>query len=434
MNRDLHTNVNQQSQYVDESYSGGGIGEYAIFDTQKGYYDSTACNTHGNGNCKLMDCHDPSSTNWKLIGVFKEASFFGGDAFFEQLFKHEGVCLWNDDDIYEFMSEQRQSGFSSGCLNTGVETGHFNEYGDDYLYIDLKPTYNGNMTYALYTDYVCSVEYDGNGYNVDSIAANMGLLYGTYLETWNNAMEVFKVCQPCRAYNLQNSGSSRYKSSSSSSKSYWYGGGNKRDLGEDTKELSNADKYKRKLSNYYNYGNGGNYGSNNNNKQASAGWYATDGDDGYYYDPNNGYFMCTDDADYSNVNQCMKFRSHGELEAATFEDLVYATNQRGILQVNVSGIVFGSPFVSKEQNEYLTYVRQQKQAAYEAELKRKAAQAMASAPSGSTMVIIGSLWVGFGVFAALLAFCRVCRQWRSDRETRTLIEPLHTSSSEGVMA
>jgi hypothetical protein len=38
------------------------------------------------------------------MGVFKEASYFGNDAFFEQLFKHEGVCLWNDDDLYEFMS------------------------------------------------------------------------------------------------------------------------------------------------------------------------------------------------------------------------------------------------------------------------------------------------------------------------------------------
>lgn len=376
-----------------------------------------------------MDCHDPSSTNWKLIGVYKEASFFGGDAFFEQLFKHEGVCLWNDDDIYEFMSEQRQNGFSSGCLNTGVETGNYNDYGDDYLYIDLKPTYNGNMTYALYTDAVCSEEYEGNSYNVDSIAANMGLLYGAYLEKWNNAMEVFKVCQPCRAYNLQNSYGSRY--SNKNSGSYWYSrsgnknkyGGNRRDLasseqGGKNVESSNEARYKRKLA--------------DNNNQANAGWYAN-GDDGYNYDPNNGYFMCTDDADYSNVNQCMKFRSHGELEPATFEDLVYATNQRGILQVNVSGIVFGSPFVSKEQNEYLTYVRKQKQAAYEAELQRKAAQAMAAAPSGRTMVVVGGLWVAFGVFAFLLACVRVYRQWRSNREAKTLTELLNTSPS-GVMA
>jgi len=188
--------------YVDESYSGGGIGEYAIFDTSNGYYDYTACESNGNGNCKLMDCHDTSSDSWKLLGVFKEASYFGNDAFFEQLFKHEGVCVWNDEDLYDFMSETRESSFSSGCLETGISDGY------NSLYIDLKPTFNGNMTYSLYTDYICSSEYEGYDYNVESVAANMGLLYGSYMEAWNDAMEPFKVCQPCRAYNLQNSYSS----------------------------------------------------------------------------------------------------------------------------------------------------------------------------------------------------------------------------------
>ena len=129
----------------------------------------------------------------------------------------------------------------------------------------------------------------------------------------------------------------------------------------------------------------------------------------------------------------MKFRSHADLEAATWEDLVAATNQGGILQVNVSGVVFGSPFVSKEQDEYLTYVRKQKQAAYETELKKKAAQAIASAPSGKSMVIIGYLWVAFGSLALLLAVVRFIRQWAATKETRTLLEPLH-SNKDGTMA
>ncbi|KAG7367900.1 hypothetical protein IV203_030643 [Nitzschia inconspicua] len=401
--------------YVDENYSGGGIGEYAIFDTANGYYDNTACNTHGNGNCKLMDCHDPSSTNWKLIGVFKEASFFGNDAFFEQLFKHEGVCLWNDDSIYEFMSEAREGSWSSGCLSTGLSIGQ-----NSQLYIDLKPTYNGNMTYALYTDYICATEYEGNQYNVESVAAKMGLLYGSYMEQWNNAMEVFKVCQPCRAYNLQNSYKSKSSSSSSSSyRRYWYGS-HRRDL---TEKESEHEKFERELYSSY-------YKNNNNGYAASSGWYADDDDS---YDPNNGYFRCDDDADYSNVNQCMKFRSHGELEPATWEDLVAATNQGGILQVNVSGIVFGSPFVSKEQDEYLTYVRKQKEAAYEQELKKKAQAAIASAPSGQTMVLIGYFWAGFGGLALFLALVRFVRQMLSSRETKTLLEPL-TRNDDAVMA
>jgi hypothetical protein len=264
----------------------------------------------------------------------------------------------------------------------------------------------------------------------------MGLLYGSYMEQWNNAMEVFKVCQPCRAYNLQNS--YKYRSSSSYKK-YWYGG-NGRDLTEAEtfeRELYNYNRYSSYSSSSnknYNYNKNSNSNSNNNNA-ASGGWYADD--DAYNYDPNNGYFQCNDDADYSNVNQCMKFRSHGELEAASWEDLVAATNQRGILQVNVSGIVFGSPFVSAEQDQYLTYVRKQKEAAYEQELKRKAQAALAAAPSGKSMVVIGTLWVVFGSLALFLSVVRFIRQSISSRETRTLLEPLHSSApnnEEGIMA
>lgn len=414
--------------YVDENYSGGGIGEYAIFDTSNGEYDYTACDTNGNGDCKLMDCHDPSSTNWKLLGVFKEASYFGNDAFFEQLFKHEGVCVWNDDNLYEFMSETRESSWSSGCLGTGIS------YGDYGLYIDLKPTFNGNMTYSLYTDYVCATEYEGYDYNVESVAANMGLLYGSYMEAWNDAMEPFKVCQPCRAYNLQNSkssSSSKYSSSyhysSSSSYGYWKYNGN-RDL-EEKVPAGKAPKEKnsvpgeQKASSKPDESEAESKRKLNNNGDANSGWYSDDDDS---YDPNNGYFRCDDDADYSNVNQCMKFRTHADLEAATWEDLVSATNQGGILTVNVSGIVFGSPFVSREQEEYLTYVRRQKEAAYAKELEIKAAQALAEAPSARTALIIGQLWIAFGATAFAFTLHRLIKQIMKERKgNKALAEPLN---------
>ncbi len=446
-------------QYVDESYSGGGIGEYAIFDTTNGYYDYTACETHGNGNCKLMDCHDTSSDTWKLLGVFKEASYFGNDAFFEQLFKHEGVCVWNDEDIYDFMSETRESSFSSGCLETGISDGY------NSLYIDLKPSFNGNMTYSLYTDYICAQEYEGYDYNVESVAANMGLLYGDYMQAWNDAMEPFKVCQPCRAYNLQNSYSSRnygYNKNknnnnnnknnnnnnnnnknnnnnddgSSSSSGYWIYSGN-RDLeaNEEAKEGEERELYQYKFSNNdddgssSSYNKYSNYGNNyNNGNGASSGWYQDDDDS---YDPNYGYFRCDDDADYSNVNQCMKFRSHADLEAASWEDLVAATNQGGILTVNVSGVVFGSPFVSKEQEEYLTYVRREKQAAYEAELAEKVQKAMKEAPTAKSAVVIGQLWIGFGVVAFVFTGSRLAKQLLTKRniKAKNLSEPLTKDST-----
>ena len=432
-------------QYVDENYTGGGIGEFAIMDYQTGEYDYTACNSHGNGNCKLMDCHDPDTENWKLLGVFKEASYFGNDAFFEQLFKHEGVCVWNDNDLYDFMSETRENSFSSGCLDTGIMDSELGE-----LYIDLKPTYNGNMTYSLYTDYVCSQEYAGYDYNVETVAANMGLLYGAYLEAWNDAMEAFKVCQPCRAYNLQVSGSSSY-----GSYSYNDGDGNnrKRDLKERKEGQESKTDEKRKLewynwrsnddgtddaaatdaaatddaqsyyqNNYYNQHDGA-YG-------AEDGWYEDD-----YYDPNYGYFRCDDDADYSNVNQCMKFRSHADLEPASWEDLVAATNQGGILQVTVNGVTFGAPFVSKEQEEYLTYERVQKQAAFEKELNKKKKQALAHAPTARFAIIIGQLWVVVGAVAFGFSANRLYKALKEQKsiKNQTLKEPL-SPTAEGVVS
>ena len=430
-----------------------------MFDTYSGGYDYSACQTTNNGNCKIMDCHDTSSDTWELLGVFKEASYFGNDAFFEQLFKHEGVCLWNNDDTYEFMSETRENSFSSGCLETGIADVYSRS-----LYIDLKPTFNGNMTYSLYTDQVCSQEYEGYDYNVESVAANMGLLYGEYMEQWNEAMEVFKVCQPCRAYNLQNSYSSSknygYSNNnngnnnngnnnndnnnknndedgdggnddgSSSSSGYWQYTGN-RDL--EANEEGNEEErklYQYKFSNYNNNDDGSsssssyNYNTYNNYNggQASNGWYTDDA-----YDPNNGNFRCDDDADYSNVNQCMKFRTHADLEAASWDDLVAATNQGGILTVNVGGTIFGSPFVSKEQEEYLTYVRREKQAAYEKELEQKVAQAMKEAPSAKSAVFIGQLWVAFGVVAFVFTGNRLAKQLLSRRtiKSKSLAEPLN---------
>ena len=305
-----------------------------------------------------MDCHDMNTTTWKLLGVFKEAAYFGNDAFFEQLFKHEGVCVWNDEDLYDFMSEAREGSWSEGCIRTQT----MNDERSDYLYIDLKPTYNGNMTYALYTDYVCKNEYDGLSVSVDSVAKSMGLLYGDYLDEWNDALEIYKVCQPCRAYNLQYS----HSSSSSSKSSY----------------QNRYSKYSNGKYQYYSSSASSNSGNSGYNKYNSYSYYASQkqnengngnnygngrmlGDDDY--DPNEGYFECDDDADYTNVNQCMKFRTHAELEVATWEDLVAATNQGGILQINVSGTIFGSERISREQESYIDSVRRKEVAQAKAE-------------------------------------------------------------------
>jgi hypothetical protein len=308
-----------------------------------------------------MDCHELDTTTWKLLGVFKEAVYFGNNAFFEQLFKHEGVCVWNDEDLYDFMSEARQGSWSEGCLQTHT----LNDDATDYLYIDLKPTYNGNMTYSLYTDYICKTQYDGMSVSVDTVAKSMGLLYGDYLVTWNDALEIYKVCQPCRAYNLQ------YSISTSSYKNRYskYDNGKYQYYSSQTKTTSSwgsTSAYNKYSSSSYSNRNGGSnrqLGNNNNNDDA-------------YSDPNEGYFQCYDDADYTNVNQCMKFRTHAELKVATWEDLVSATNQGGILPINVTGTIFGSDRITREQEQYVDNIRRQEVAQAKAE-KKAAKEALA---------------------------------------------------------
>jgi len=320
--------------YVDLNYEGGGTGEYYYYDPYSESWDYSACEIHGNGRCAPMDCHLQNTSTWTLMGVYKEAEYFGNDAFFEQLFKHEGYCLWNDYDLYEFMSDARQGAWPEGCVSTGQSTR--NAYGDYvYLYLDLKPTFNGNMSYGLYEDSICRTEYFGDQISVDSIAKSMGLLYGEYIDTWNQGLEVYKVCQPCKNYNLQNV--SNYRN----------------------RRLDDFD-------------------ANN--------------------DPNEGYFMCTDIADWTNVNQCMKYRTHAQLEVASWEDLVVATEQGGILDVVIGGTVFGKEKLSYDQQQY--YKNVFKQAIKE---EKQYTQLVASVPSPAPYLLGAKISLICGPLLLLLS-------------------------------
>lgn len=394
-------------QYIDPNYSGGGIGEYSFYDSSSQSWDEAACESHGNGRCAPMDCHELDTTTWDLMGVFKEAAYFGNDAFFEQLFKHEGVCVWNDEDLYDFMSEAREGSWSEGCIQTST----MNDDASDYLYMDLKPTYNGNMTYALYNDYVCKTEYDGVNVAVDSVAKKMGLLYGDYLKQWNDALEIYKVCQPCRAYNLQ------YSYSSSSYKNRY-------------------SKYSNGKYQYYSgQSSSSSYGGSGYNKYNSYAYYSSQNKNGNgrrklsdddYYDPNEGYFQCDDDADYTNVNQCMKFRTHAELEVATWEDLVAATNQGGILQINVSGTVFGSERISREQEQYVDSVRRQEMAQAKAEkAAAKEAVKLSEQKKGNSFRYMVTSAIALA-FAVLITAKRVSTD---QEEPAGIAEPLYNANA-----
>lgn len=359
-----------------------------MYDPYSASWDTSACDAHGNGRCAQMDCHETNST-WTLMGVFKEASYFGDNAFFEQLFKHEGVCLWNDDDVYDFMSEAREDRWTQGCVSTGIQGDSYyfdDDSNGDYIYLDLKPTWNGNMTYGLYTDATCKTEYEGLDVDVDMVSASMGLLYGSYLQQWNDGLEAFKVCQPCKAYSIGNDYST------------W--------------------KYSSRNSSYY-------YTPFGDDDDGSG---SGEDDDYYRNDVNQGFFQCDDDAGYTNVNQCMKFRSHADLEVATWEDLVTATNQGGILEVTVGGTTFGSARMSSQQYHYLMQQRREGLANEAKAYRAEAEQVAMMEPEATQWESRGHLFLGIGGAVFLLAAFRFVKRFCCSRtDDEDFNEPLLTN-------
>ena len=105
-NRELHSNDDDEggkcarkvlwAAYVDPRYKGNTIEEYQFYNLVTKEWDDSACQASGSRHrCVRMNCHEPRS-HWKLVGVFKETD--GLYDFTEQLFKHEGYCVWGDDD------------------------------------------------------------------------------------------------------------------------------------------------------------------------------------------------------------------------------------------------------------------------------------------------------------------------------------------------
>ena len=138
-----------------------------------------------------MDCHLANS-QWKLLGIFKIDNVSGGDGWMEQLFKHQGVCVWGWD-TYDFASDMRRS-LPEGCTQTELTDSKGNK-----LYYDIKPAKHANITLGLYTDAMCSQEYSGKkSYNVYDIA---GYDESDFI-AFNDALDAYKICQPCVAYNL----------------------------------------------------------------------------------------------------------------------------------------------------------------------------------------------------------------------------------------
>ena len=223
-------------QYVDLEYEGNGIAEYQFWNRTSGKWDDTACQyADGGGDgdgsrCAKMDCHN-EDTHFSLLGFFKHRSY---DDWMEQLFKHEGMCVWSDEQ-YSFMKQAREA-WPGGCTASGSTTPE-----GETLYYDVKPMPRGRIAVGLYLDPQCIVDYssdtsvveevvgnfflnggdrhgneenDGNDYSSDSLAQSMS--------RWNSAFDVWSYCHPCVAYDLENTSGEKYTNGN------YYGGNRKR--------------------------------------------------------------------------------------------------------------------------------------------------------------------------------------------------------------
>jgi hypothetical protein len=299
----------------------------------------------------------------------------------EQLFKHEGDCVWTDAE-YEFMQGNREA-WPTSCTQT-----MFSDTDDDgnksTIYYDIKPMPYGEMGIGLYTDTDCIHEY-GGGLGVDKVVQTMGQFYNESqaynsgnnngdgmsslaqeLQSWNKAFEVYKQCQPCKAYDLtkivagsgyrantngnrydyyyanQNNGGDNYNNNAnqnsnsnsnandsqtiSSSGSSWFsswGWWGSKD--EDTSGSDNGGDEQYAGGNWCQdaggnvvHCNGGYRRLNNNNQYYQDNNYQGNQNYNYNQNYNNQYgddgnndepFQCNDDAGYENVNQVRTYIS-----------------------------------------------------------------------------------------------------------------------------
>jgi hypothetical protein len=169
--------------YADLGYEGNGLYEYEMYDPHAGEWDTSGCELDGDdeNRCVKMDCHLEGS-EFELLGIFKAPET---DEWFEQLFKHEGYCVWTEDE-YEFMSENRDN-WPDECSESSISG----------LYYSTKPLEGGGMGIGAYTDYLCIEE---STEEVDVYELTGGSYDQDYLDAWNAALSIYTICQPCVAY------------------------------------------------------------------------------------------------------------------------------------------------------------------------------------------------------------------------------------------
>ena len=214
---------------------GCGIGEYQYWDIENERWDDTACQyaQQGGGSgdqgggescssrCAKMDCH-LEDTHFSVLGFFKHGNY---DDWMEQLFKHEGICVWSDEQ-YAFMKDARKA-WPGGCIDSGKA-----DASGSPLYYNIKPMKNGRIAVGLYTDEYCLTE-SPEGSDTDTVESILGNFFqggsggsgdnynydfsgdtlAESMERWDSAFSVWNYCHPCVAYDIENTDGSKYYNS-----------------------------------------------------------------------------------------------------------------------------------------------------------------------------------------------------------------------------
>lgn len=145
--------------YVDRRYEGNTIEEYKFYDIPTGEWDNSTCLASGTKHrCVNLNCHEPHSKYFALVGVYMETN--GLYDWFEQLFKHEGMCIWNDENVYNTMTSWMEK-LPSQCKKLDMRDDY-----DNALYMSTAPLPEGNMTLGIYTDSSCTALSDYMDYTI----------------------------------------------------------------------------------------------------------------------------------------------------------------------------------------------------------------------------------------------------------------------------
>lgn len=154
-----------------------------------------------------------------------------------------------------------------------------------------------------------------------------------------------------------------------------------------------------------------NSGHNVNRAMRSRG--LGQGMDDDLYDPNDGHWKCYDAAGYTNVNQCMKFRTHTFFQAASMYDLHTAASQGGVLEIVLGQQSYGAEWSPGRA-----------QGTEESSVRKATASISNSIPeTGKILIVSGSIFLALG-FVALGAALRWVRRRRKRFLQVHLSEPL----------